>query len=78
MQKVSFAVKIPKNWFSEPDTEPKIGSETGSTEPVSRYVLTLLKFRRLFKRAAKRASVLSHFVTDDGGYVSERASSKLS
>ena len=28
---------MPTIWFFEPDTEPKIGS----TEPVSRYVLTL-------------------------------------
>ena len=32
---------MPKIWFSEPDTEAKIGSEPGLTEPVSRYVLTL-------------------------------------
>ena len=28
-------------WFSDPDTEPKIGSESVFTEPLSRYVLTL-------------------------------------
>ena len=42
-QKVSLSHKIPKIWFSEPHMEPKIGSEPGSTEPVSRYVLTLPK-----------------------------------
>ena len=36
MQKVSFEVKIPKNWFSEPDKEPKIYLDPGTTEPVSR------------------------------------------
>ena len=31
MQKVSLADKIPKNWFSEPDTEPKIATEPGAS-----------------------------------------------
>ena len=45
MQKVSLSHKIPKCWFSQPDTVPKIGSEPGLSEPVSRYILTLLKFQ---------------------------------
>ena len=36
-QKVSLLHKIPKIWFSKPDTDPKICSE-----PVSQYALTLL------------------------------------
>ena len=39
--KVSFEVKIPQNWFSEQDTEPKIHVDPGSTEPVSRSVPAL-------------------------------------
>ena len=46
-QKVSLEHKIPKIWFSEPDTETKIGSESGLTKPVSRYVLTLLTLNKL-------------------------------
>ena len=34
---------IPKIWISEPDTEPEIGPDPGSTEPVSRYSTTLSK-----------------------------------
>ena len=40
-QKVSFLHMIAKIWLSELDTEPKFGSEPGSTKPVSRCVLTL-------------------------------------
>ena len=29
-------------WICESDTEPEIGSDPGSTEPVSRYRTTLL------------------------------------
>ena len=32
-RKVSFEQKIPKSWFSDPDTEPKIAADPGSTEP---------------------------------------------
>ena len=38
-------------WFSEPDTEPKIAAEPGSAEPVSRYVLSLLKCHAIFEAA---------------------------
>ena len=41
-EKVSFAWVIPKLWISEPDTEPKIHLDPGSTEPVSRSVPALL------------------------------------
>ena len=38
---------IPPDWFSEPYTEPKIGFDPGSTEPVSRPVFSpnkMIKF----------------------------------
>ena len=35
VKKVSFGLKIPKKWFSEPDTGPKIAAEPGSPKPVS-------------------------------------------
>ena len=36
-EKASFAHKIPTNWFSEPDTEPKIATKPGSSELLRRY-----------------------------------------
>ena len=42
-QKISLVYKIPENWISKPDTEPKCGLHPGSTEPVSRYSPSLKK-----------------------------------
>ena len=37
---------IPKIRISEPDTEPRIGPDLGSTEPVSQYITTLIRTDR--------------------------------
>ena len=49
--------KIPKTWLSEPDTEPKIGSEH-----VSPYVLTLLNRFFALEEARLKAFVSGLFL----------------